>query len=74
MLLAQSRAGKVSSLHEGDNVHDNLVLIQNGVDDNGHERGKVGFAANLDDDDDQTTSLENGTIKGISACLLLTGR
>lgn len=59
LLLAEARAREITPLDEGNNVDNNLVLVKDGVDDHGHKRGQISFAADFDDDDDQTTGLEN---------------
>ena len=47
MLLAEAGAGEVTSVDKGDDVDDDLVLVEDGVDDDGDEGCEVGFAPNL---------------------------
>jgi hypothetical protein len=58
LLLAETAAGEVASVDERDNVHDDLVLVEHGVDDDGHDGREVGLARNFDEDDNETTGLE----------------
>jgi len=64
LFLAETAAREVASADEGDDVDDDLVLVEDGVDDDGDERGEVGFAGYLDQDDDQAACLEDRAVAG----------
>ena len=60
LLFAQARAWEVTLCDEGDNVGHELMLVENGVNDDGDYGGKVGFSNDLDEYNDEAASLENG--------------
>ncbi len=39
------------------------MLIEYSIDDNGDDRGEVGFSNNFDEDNDEATGLKNGARK-----------
>lgn len=69
LLLAEAGSREVALLDEGDNVDDNLMLVENSVNNYGYKRGQVSFAANLDDNDDETACLENSTVRSYVSLL-----
>lgn len=60
LFLAKAGAGEVTFGDEGDDIDDGLVLVEDGVDDDGDDGGEIGFADDFDQDDDETAGLEDG--------------
>lgn len=59
LFLAKAGAGEVTFGDEGDDVDDDLVLVEDGVDDDGDDGGEIGFADDFDEDDDEAAGLED---------------
>ena len=64
LLLAKAGSGEIAFGDEGDNVEDDLVSVEDGIDDDGDDGGEVGFSEDFDKDDNETTGLEDGTDLG----------
>lgn len=62
LLLSEARLGEVSLVDESYDIDNDLVFIEDSVDNDWDERRQVGLAADLDEDHNQATSLEDGTI------------
>jgi hypothetical protein len=60
LLFAETGAVEVAFDDESDDVDDELVLVQNGVDNDGDHRGEEVAAEDLDNNDDKAASLEHG--------------
>jgi hypothetical protein len=59
LLFAEARAWEVALLDKGDNVDNDLVVIQDRIDDDGNDGGEIGFASNFHEDHDKATGLED---------------
>lgn len=53
---------EVTFYDEGDDVDDELVFVQDGVDDDGHHGGEEVAAEDFDDYDDEAAGLEDGAV------------
>lgn len=53
---------EVAFLHERYDVDDELMLVQNGVYDDGHHAGEEVATENLHNDDHKATGLEDGAV------------
>lgn len=62
LLLSETRFREVSLVDESYDIDNDLVFIEDSVDNDWDERCQVGLAADLDEDHNQATSLEDGTI------------
>jgi hypothetical protein len=62
LFLAEARTWEVTSVYEGDDVDDDLMLVEDSVNYYGDDRGEVGFAAYFDEDYNQATCLEYGAV------------
>lgn len=63
LLLTKAGAGEVAARHEGDDVDDELMGIQNGVDDDGHDGGEEVFPEDFDENDNEAAGLEDGAVR-----------
>ena len=70
LLLAESRSGEVTSSDKDDNVDDQLMTAEDGIDDDRHDRCQICLPYHLDQDDDETASLEYSPIRNqhVSRC------
>ena len=59
LFLVEPAAREVALVDERDDVDDDLVLVEDGVDNDGDERREVRLARDLDEDDDETAGLED---------------
>ncbi len=69
LLLTQPRLRKVAKSHKGDDVEDELVFIEDGVDDHWYKRGQEGSRSYLSNEYEQATSMEHGAIAMLAAIL-----
>lgn len=59
LFLAEAAAREVAAVDKGDDVDDDLVLVEDGVDDDGDDGGEVGLAGDFDEDDNEAAGLED---------------
>jgi hypothetical protein len=57
---------EVAFADEGDDVGDEVVLVEDGVDDDRDDGGEEAFAEDFDNDDDEAAGLEDGA-RGVLA-------
>lgn len=66
LFLAQAGAVEVTFDDEGDDIDDELVLVEDGVDNDRDHGGEKVAAENLNHNNDEATSLENCAVDFVS--------
>lgn len=62
LLLSETRLGEVTLVDESYDIDNDLVFIEDSIDNDWDQRRQVGLAADFDEDHNQATSLEDGTM------------
>ncbi len=66
LFLAEARTREISFADKGDDVHDDLMFVEDGIDDYRDNGGEISFSHYFDQDYDKASGLENGTATCVS--------
>lgn len=69
MFLAKAGSGEVALVDKGYDVDNDLMLVENGVDDDWDDGTEIRLAGNFGEYDNETTGLEDGTAL-VSTCTI----
>lgn len=62
LLLAETRPREVALVNEGDDIDNDLMLVQDRVDNDWHHGTEVCLSCDLGQQNDETSSLEDGAV------------